>query len=109
MLIKKLYSTAGNGPTGKIDVPGLGLLVGEMASWDLTMREPVPPGKGAYVLRASFLHVSDWMFRDDNLVKRIVIEIGRGKQYRLIPDDDARTELDGRSLLVEGVTLARPE
>ena len=35
----------------------------------------------------------------------IVIEIGRGKQYRLEADDDARTVLDGRSLLIEGVKL----
>ena len=84
----------------------MGLLIGEFASWDLTRREEIPPGKGAYTLRASFLHVSDWLFNDQSLAKRIVIEIGRGKQYRLIPDDDARTELDGRSLLIEGVTLA---
>lgn len=107
MLIKRLYSQPGTGPTGKIDVPAVGVLVGEMDSWDLTMREGVPPGKGVYTFRASFLHISAWMFNDPNLVKRIIIEIGRGQQYRLIPDDDARTELDGRSLLIEGVTLDR--
>ena len=46
------------------------------------------------------------MFNDQGLAKRIIIEIGRGKQYRIIPDDDARTVLDGRSILIEGVTLS---
>ena len=106
MLLKRLYSTGGNGPTGKVDVPAVGLLIGEIGSWDLTRREgEVSPDKGPYVLRASFLHVSEWLFNDESLAKRIVIEIGRGKQYRLEADDDARTVLDGRSLLIEGVKL----
>lgn len=105
MLLKRLYSTPGNGPTGKVDVPAVGLLIGEIASWDLTMRED-PPCQGAYTLRASFSTLNEWMFNDKSLAHRIVIEIGRGKQYRLIADDDARTELVGPSLLIEGVWLA---
>jgi len=97
------------GQHGKIDVPTVGLLIGEMTSWNLERREEVPPGKGAYVLRAAFATLSEWMFSDPALSHRIVIEIGRGQQYRLEPDDDARTVLDGRSLLIEGVTLCRLE
>ena len=103
-MFKRLY-----GSFGKIDVPSVGLLIGEMSSWDLQRREEVPPDKGEYVLRASFSHLSAWMFNDPQLSHRIVIEIGRGQQYRLEADDDARTVLDGRSLLIEGVKLCRLE
>lgn len=106
MLLRRLYSTTGNGPSGKVDVPAVGLLIGEIGAWDLTMREQDGQPTGDYVLRASFLSLNDWMFNDPSLAKRIIIEIGRGKQYRLIPTDDARTELDGRSLLIEHVRLA---
>jgi hypothetical protein len=108
VLLKRLYSKAGNGPTGKVDVPAVGLLIGEFSGWDLTMRED-DPHKGLYDLRASFSTLNRWMFDDPSLDKRILIEIGRGKQYRLIVADDARTVLDGTSLLIEGVRLARPD
>jgi hypothetical protein len=101
-VFKKLY-----GRTGKIDSPAVGLLMGEMTSWELKAREDVPPERGAYVFRASFSHLSDWMFNDPALPHRIVIEIGRGQQYRLEEVDDARTVLDGLSLLIEGVNLCR--
>jgi hypothetical protein len=97
------------GELGKIDVPAVGLLVGEMTRWDLQRREEISPGKGEYDLRASFSTLSGWMLSDPSLRTRIVIEIGRGQQYRLDADDDARTVLDGRSLLIEGVKLCRLE
>jgi len=102
VLGKKIWGTK-----GKIDVPAVGLLIGEMTSWELQAREETPEGKGPYILRASFSHVIAWMLKDPNLNHRIVIEIGRGQQYGLIADDDARTVLDGPSLLIEGVTLCR--
>jgi hypothetical protein len=100
----KIYGT-----TGKVDVPAVGLLIGEMSSWELKRRKDPPPDKGPFVLRASFSHVIPWMFRDPAIEHRIVVEIGRGQQYRLETDDDARTVLDGPSLLIEGVTLCRVE
>jgi len=93
------------GKYGKIDVPSVGLLIGEMTSWDLTRREETPPDHGVYVLRASFSYLSEWMFNDPALKHRIIIEIGRGKHYRLEADADARTVLDVRSLMIEGVSL----
>jgi len=99
-MFKRLY-----GSYGKIDVPSVGLLIGEMTSWDLQRREETPPDHGAYVLHASFSYLSEWMFKDPALQHRIIVEIGRGHQYRLIADADARTVLDVRSLLIEGVSL----
>jgi hypothetical protein len=106
-VFKQLYSTGGTGPKGKIDAPAVGLLIAEITAWDLKRREDGPPGKGEYVLRASFSYISEWMFNDPGIDHRIIIEIGRGQQYRLEPDNDARTVLDGRSLLIEGITICR--
>lgn len=105
MFFKRLYSLPGNGTSGKIDVPAMGLLIAEIRSWELTRREEVLPGEGEFTFRASFEHISDWLFNDKDLDHRIVIEIGRGKQYRLETDDDTRTVLDGLSLLMERVKL----
>jgi len=99
-MFKRLY-----GKTGKIDVPSVGLLIGEMTDWDLTRREETPPDHGAYVLHASFSYFSEWMFKDPALKHRIIIEVGRGQQYRLEADEDARTVLDVRSLLIEGISI----
>lgn len=95
------------GKGGKVDVPAVGLLVGEFTSWELKRREESPEGKGPFTLRATFAHVIPWMFNDPAISHRIVVEIGRGQQYRLETDDDSRTVLDGPSLLIEGVTLCR--
>ena len=96
-----------SGETGKIENPAVGLLIGEMRQWHLKARTDENPGPGQYVLRASFSALVDWMFNDAAIPRRIVIEIGRGNQYRLEVADDARTELDGQSLLIEGVNLCR--
>lgn len=96
-----------SGQTGKVENPAMGLLIGEMSQWELKARTEETPGPGSYVLRASFSTLIDWMFEDPNMPRRIVIEIGRGQQYRLEVVDDARTVLDGLSLLIEGVNLCR--
>lgn len=96
-----------SGATGKVENPSMGLLIGEMSVWELEGRTEEKPGPGDFVLRASFSTLIEWMFNDPNIPRRIVIEIGRGQQYRLETVDDARTVLDGRSLLIEGVNLCR--
>lgn len=101
-MFRELY-----GQTGKIENPAMGLLIGEMKEWFLKARTDENPGPGQYVLRASFSALVDWMFNDQSIPRRIVIEIGRGNQYRLEVADDARTVLDGQSLLIEGVNLCR--
>lgn len=110
-MFKKLWSQPGNGPAGKIDVPAVGLLIAEITSWFLDRREKEEgePGDAeeTFNFRASFESIQEWLFNDESLDHRIVIEIGRGEQYRLEAVDDARTVLDGRSLLIEGVRLCR--
>lgn len=95
------------GNNGKIINPAMGLLIGELPSWELKARKDTPPEAGRFVFRASLSSFSDWMFNDPAIPHLIVIEIGRGQQYRLEVADDSRTVLDGQSLLIEGVNLCR--
>jgi len=98
-----------DGSVGKIVNPAVGLLIGEMTQWQLQARTDETPGPGDFILRASFSSISEWMFNDPAIPRLIVIEIGRGQQYRLEAADDSRTVLEGRSLLIEGVHLWRLE
>jgi hypothetical protein len=95
------------GQTGKVINPAVGLLIGDISSWELKAREDIQPGEGRYVFRASFSSLSEWMFNDPAIPHIVVVEIGRGQQYRLEVVNDARTVLDGQSLLIEGVNLCQ--
>ena len=97
------------GRHGKIVNPAVGLLIGEMTSWSLEARKDVGPEQGLYVFRASFSTLIDWLFNDPAVPHQIVIEVGRGQQYRLEQTDVSRTVLEGLSLLIEGVNLWRLE
>lgn len=102
MKINRLY-----GSHGKIDVPALGAVIAEISSWDLTRREDATEEQGLYKLQAYLSTVVPWMFNNPDVVHRIVVEVGRGNQYRLEEAAGARTVLDGQSLLIEGVSLCR--
>lgn len=103
-MFKQIY-----GQNGKITNPAMGLLIGEIPQWELKAREDIRPDQGQYVFRASLSSFQEWMFNDPAIPHLIVIEIGRGQQYRLEVVDDSRTVLDGQSLLIEGVNLCRLE
>jgi hypothetical protein len=97
------------GRFGEVTVPAIGLKVGTMDSYDLTPREDAPPGSGEWELRAVFSYMNQHAWNSSDLTKRITIDVGNprkgGKQYRLTPTETARTVLNGRSLLIQGVKL----
>lgn len=96
-----------SGIYGEVTIPSIGLHIGTMEDWTLTRREETPPGLGEWNLRAVFSYVNTFAFNSEDWKKEIRITLGdkrRGKQYRLEPTN-GRTVLDGRSLLIEGVTL----
>jgi hypothetical protein len=103
VLLNQLY-----GNHGKVDVPSIGALIGEMSSWTLDFRKEATPEEGLYTFKAYFTTISAWMFNDPSIRHRVLVEIGRGNQYRLDVAAGARTVLDGQSLLIEGVNLCRP-
>lgn len=102
MLFKRI-----TGIYGEVTIPSIGLTIATMGDWTLLRREETTPELGEWDLRAVFSYVNAYAFGAEEWKKEIRITIGdkrRGKQYRLDPTI-GRTVLEGRSLLIEGVTL----
>jgi len=92
-------------PAGVVDIEFLGGRVGDLSSWTLTRRGDEGPDADLYDLRALFTYVSEALWNDPDYTKRIVLNLNPNKQYRLQQAEGFRTVRDGRSLLMEGVTI----
>lgn len=92
-------------PAGKVDVPFLGAIVGELADWALTRRGDNGQDAGLYDLRAVFSFVSQALWEDPEYRKRIVLSLNPRKHFRIEQEDGFKTVLEGKSLLMEGVTI----
>jgi len=96
------------GRHGKVSVPSVGLEVGQMEYWSLTRREDTPSGDEAWDLRAVFSYINRYTFEKPGLDRHITIILGNprtGQQFRLT-ETGGRTDLAGRSLLMERVKLS---
>ena len=98
-----------NRPAGVVDIPFLGAKVGEFESWSLRRRGEEGPDAGLYDLRASFSFLSRPLWEDDEYEKRVVVSLSPTNQYRLDQVPEMRTDLQGKSLLIEGVKLCHLE
>jgi hypothetical protein len=98
-----------NRPAGIVDIPFLGAKVGEFDNWTLIRRGDVGPDASLYDLHAAFSFISRPLWDDDEYKKRIVVSLSPSKQYRLEQVPEMRTVLQGKSLLIEGVTLCPHE
>ncbi len=103
-----LFKTIRSGtfrPAGIVDIPFLGAKVGEFSHWTLQRRGDEGPDAGLYDLHASFTFLSQALWDDEEYQKRILVNLNPFKQYRLDQTPGMRTVLQGKSLLIEGVTL----
>ena len=103
-----LFKTIRSGtyrPAGIIDIPFLGAKVGELNQWTLQRRGDTGPDAGLYDLHAVLSFVSTALWEDADYEKRVVVSLNPSKQYRLEQAPGMRTVLEGRSLLIEGVTI----
>lgn len=95
------------GRYGKVMVPTIGLEVGSMEYWSLTRREDTPSGVEEWDLRAVFSYVNAFAF-EKRADKQVSIWLGNprsgGQQFRL-EETSGRTVLEGKSLLMERMTL----
>lgn len=96
------------GSIGSVMIPTIGLTVGTMSSWTLERREDSTPDAGDWDLRAVFSYVNEFAWNSSDWVKEIRLTIGNprtGQTFRLVPQANGRTVLEGRSLLIEGASL----
>lgn len=98
-----------NRPAGMVDIPFLGAKVGEFDNWNLRRRGSEGPAAGLYDLHATFSFISRPLWDDEEYEKRIVISLSPTQQYRLEQVPEMRTDLQGKSLLIEGVKLCPHE
>lgn len=95
------------GRHGKVAVPSVGLEIGQMEYWLLTRRADTPSASEEWDLRAAFSYINKFAF-ERRTDRAVFIWLGDprrgGKQFRL-EETTGRTALDGKSLLMERVTL----
>ena len=92
-------------PAGVVDIEFLGGKVGDLSSWTLTRRGDDGPEADLYDLRATFAYISEALWDDPEYDKRITLSLNKQKQYRLHQAEGFPTVRNGRSLLMEGVTI----
>jgi hypothetical protein len=98
-----------DGRYGRIEVPFLGALIGNINSWTLTRRADRGPDSELFDLHAALSFVNEAMFHDPDYEKVVFVRGGKGQEYRLEQVSGQRTVLQGRSLIMERVTLCRIE
>jgi hypothetical protein len=108
MAMGYLFKTIRSGifkPAGTVEVPFLGAKVGELQSWTLQRRGDQGPDAGLYDLHAVFSFLSDALWNDPEYDKVVLLNLNPYRQYRLETTTDSRTVREGRSLLIERVTI----
>jgi len=103
-----LFKTIRSGiykPAGSVEIPFLGAKVGEISTWTLQRRGDQGPEAGLYDLHAVFSFVSDALWNDDEYRKVIFLNLTPRKQYRVDYEPETRTVREGRTLLIEGITI----
>jgi len=105
-----------NGFQGRIEIPDLGAVIGEMNTWTLirrgnTTENSRDPEADNYDLTADLRFVNEALFGDADYEKRVIIQAGRGQSYVIEPVEGPgqRTALNGRKLVMERVRPCRQE
>lgn len=92
---------------GRIEVPHLGALIGNIQSGNLVRRGDSGPESDFYDFKGVCAWVTAAMFDDPDYPKRVVVQTSRTRSYILEPQEGPgqRTVLTGRSLVMDRVKL----
>ena len=90
------------GVSGKITVPGIGMVVGEFQTWTLIRREDNGLGNPTWDLHAVFRYHNDLLLKNDMLKKRIVCQLSQDKKVEIC--DWESIEVEDERLIAKGVT-----
>lgn len=98
---------------GRIEIPDLGAVIGEMTHWELRRRgnpeNSRDPEADYFDLHADLRFVNEALFDDPDYERRVIIQGGRGQTYlvEVVPGPGQRTALTGRSLKMERIKTCR--
>lgn len=93
-----------HGTEGRITIPGVGALIGEMFNWQLYSED----GK-TYVLKASCNDIHDSLWEAAGDSRRIEVSLGRNSWWEAKPIEGATISRNGRNFTVKTVTLEKME
>lgn len=103
-----LFKTIRSGmykPAGIIEIPFLGAKVGEFTQWTLQRRGDYGQDAGLYDLHASLSFISDALWNDEDYEKVVILSLTPTKHYKLQQAPGFATVREGRSLVMQGVTI----
>jgi hypothetical protein len=93
------------GRDGKVTIPGLGALVGTFTNWNLTRKGEDGGNAELYDLHGVLSFVNQALFEDPTYVKSVEVTLSKSLNIRLQTDENTKTVLNGRALVMEGVRL----
>jgi hypothetical protein len=97
-----------SGVGGGIEVPYIGIHVGTIGSWSLKRRGDDGADAALFDLHASLSFVNHAIWADSEYEKEVILELGRGRpRYKVEQGEPFRPVLNGRMLVMEGVTLCQ--
>lgn len=94
-----------SGVGGGIKVPYVGIHVGTIGSWQLKRRGDEGRDAALFNLRASLSFVNEAIWADDEYEKEVIVVLGGRKKFKIVQEPDFHPVLNGRTLIMEGVTL----
>lgn len=95
-----------SGTDGQISVPGLGAVIAEFQTWNLSRREEQGTAGPFWTLYAVFRYQNDLLLKNEALKKRILLRLNSGTRIELCTWEDWKVE--GMQLFAEGVTQCQP-
>jgi len=99
-----LLAKNARGSSGRVTLPAIGALIGEMYSWQLYSEDGL-----TYMLKANCNHLHESLWEEAGSSRRIELELRRSEWYEAKPIDSATISRNGRNFTIKGVTLARLE
>jgi hypothetical protein len=105
-----IYLASLRGDRGQVTIPALGAVIATIepptGRWSLRRREDEnhPDDAGGFTLHVVFSYINRHLW-DSPYEHEFVVRLGKHKQFRLTQTEGEKTELEGRSLLMEGVSL----
>ena len=100
-----VIAKSARGTEGRITLPGMGALIGEIFNWQAYSED-----NKTYVLKASCnatFHESLWEKAGD--LRRIEISFGRNDWYVAVPTENAAVVRNGRNFTIKTVTFEKLE
>ena len=94
---------------GQIRIVGLDAVAAEFSQSTLERRGDDGSGNPIWTLHAVLSYTYDLLLKNESFEKKYVIEVWKDKYYQAVPTPDATFTWDNGHLIIEGVTLVKPD